>query len=270
LKELRQAFDAEAVTSGNPALLLSVAVGAGKSTVDNGYEVAQIAQVVDWIGLMSYDLHGSWDTSTGHNSPLFPRSGETAANQQLNVEWAAKYWVQKGCPPSKLVIGMPTYGRGFQLTNPLNHGMGAAAQGTPQAGPLTSEAGFLAYYEVCSEFLQSGGTRVFHPEHQVPYAYKNNQWVGYDDVQSLTGKVNWLKTQGPQFCPAWWHVNNAIDNNTINYYTIDYYTTDNNTIDYNTIDYYTIDNNTIDHYTIDYNTINNTIDYNAIDINPID
>ncbi|KAI0233848.1 Chitotriosidase-1, partial [Lamellibrachia satsuma] len=193
-QELRQAFDAEAVTSGNPTLLLSVAVGAGKTTVDNGYEVAQIAQAVDWIGLMSYDLHGSWDTNTGHNSPLFARSSETGAQTQLNVEWVANYWVQEGCPKSKLIIGMPSYGRGFTLANPSNHDMGAAAQGGGTVGPYTGETGYLAYYEICTQFL--GGTRVFHLEHQVPYAYKNNQWVGYDDVQSLTGKVNWLKTQG--------------------------------------------------------------------------
>ena len=68
--------------------------------------------------------------------------------------------MQKGCPPSKLVIGMPTYGRGFQLTNPSNHGMGAAAQGTPQAGPLTSEAGFLAYYEVRARFCNASGALI--------------------------------------------------------------------------------------------------------------
>ncbi|KAK2190227.1 hypothetical protein NP493_85g00003 [Ridgeia piscesae] len=195
-QELRQAFDAESQSTGNPALLLSVAVPAGKPRVDNGYEVGQIAQVVDWIGLMSYDLHGSWESTTGHNSPLYHRSAESTAQRQLNVEWAANYWVQKGCPASKLVIGMPTYGRGFTLANPANHGMGAAANGAGAAGPITATAGFIAYYEVCSEFLLAGGTRVFHAEHQVPYAFKNDQWVGYDDVQSLTGKVNWLQTQG--------------------------------------------------------------------------
>ncbi|KAI0214238.1 Acidic mammalian chitinase [Lamellibrachia satsuma] len=147
-QELRQAFDAEAVTSGNPALLLSVAVAAGKTTVDNGYEVAQIAQAVDWIGLMSYDLHGSWETKTGHNSPLFARSSETEPQTQLNVEWAANYWVLKGCPKSKLIIGMPTYGRGFTLADPSNHGMGATAQGGGTVGPYTGETGYLAYYEV--------------------------------------------------------------------------------------------------------------------------
>ena len=56
--------------------------------------------------------------------------------------------MQKGCPASKLVIGMPTYGRGSKLANPANHGMGAAANGACAAGPITASAGFIAYYEV--------------------------------------------------------------------------------------------------------------------------
>lgn len=33
---------------------------------------------------MAYDLHGSWDGFTGHNSPLFDRSDETGEQSQLN------------------------------------------------------------------------------------------------------------------------------------------------------------------------------------------
>lgn len=37
--------------------------------------------------------------------------------------------------------------------------------------------------------LNSGGVRVWDDEHKVPYLYKGDQWVGYDDIQSLTLKV---------------------------------------------------------------------------------
>lgn len=40
---------------------------------------------LDFINLMSYDLHGSWEVTTGHNSPLYPRSSEYGASRQLNV-----------------------------------------------------------------------------------------------------------------------------------------------------------------------------------------
>ena len=65
-------------------------------------------------------------------------------------QWAANYWVANGCPPSKLVVGMAMYGRGYKLANPSIHGMGAPAQGPSSRGRHTEEDGFLAYYEVCA------------------------------------------------------------------------------------------------------------------------
>ncbi|CAF4743829.1 unnamed protein product, partial [Rotaria sp. Silwood2] len=38
--------------------LLTAAVGAGKSTIDAAYEIRQVCQILDFVNLMSYDLHG--------------------------------------------------------------------------------------------------------------------------------------------------------------------------------------------------------------------
>jgi chitinase len=68
--------------------------------------------------------------------------------------WSAEYWASLGAPKSKLVIGLPTYGRCFTLSNPSGGiGLGSAASGPCTAGTYTREAGFLAYYEV-HELLQ--------------------------------------------------------------------------------------------------------------------
>ena len=40
---------------------------------------------MDLVSLMSYDLHGSWEDVTGHNSPLFPNSNETGEQRYLNM-----------------------------------------------------------------------------------------------------------------------------------------------------------------------------------------
>ena len=39
----------------------------------------------DFVNLMSYDLNGAWNKSTGHNSPLFPRSDEKGEERYLNI-----------------------------------------------------------------------------------------------------------------------------------------------------------------------------------------
>lgn len=38
--------------------------------------------------------------------------------------------------------------------------------------------------------LKNGGVRHWIPEMEVPYLVKGNQWVSYDDIESLKRKVN--------------------------------------------------------------------------------
>ena len=45
-------------------------------------------------------------------------------------------------------------------------------------------------FQVCQAFIYGGGTEKWHSQHQVPYAFKGNNWVGYDNVRSLKAKVH--------------------------------------------------------------------------------
>ena len=51
-------------------LLLSAAVSPAKFRVNDGYDVARISRHLDFINVMTYDLHGSWDKAADHHSPL--------------------------------------------------------------------------------------------------------------------------------------------------------------------------------------------------------
>ena len=44
---------------------LTAAVAAGKDKVDAGYDVVEISKYLDAIHLMTYDLHGSWESEVG-------------------------------------------------------------------------------------------------------------------------------------------------------------------------------------------------------------
>lgn len=187
-KELSAAFKPD-------NLLLTAAVAAGKPTIDAGYEIDKISQYLDFINLMAYDLHGTWESFTGHHAALYARADETGDQALLNVDWATQYWISKGCPREKLILGLGTYGRSFKLVDINKNGLGAPANGIPTAGTYTREGGFLSYYEVCQR-LGQGWTRVFNTEQQVPYAYNSNEWVGYDDLESLKVKVDYIKQQG--------------------------------------------------------------------------
>ena len=89
---------------------------------------------------------------------------------------------------------MAMYGRTFTLKTKKMNAMNAAASGAGKLGPYTAADGFLAYYEVCKS-LKDGWTKEWNDEQKVPYAYKDDQWVGYDDPQSIKLKVSNLIIQ---------------------------------------------------------------------------
>lgn len=130
-------------------LLLSAAVAAPAASASVSYDIKQLAGYVDFINLMAYDFHASWDGSTGQNAPL---SGASSTDK-LNVKDSVKYWLDQGLPPRKLNLGMATYGRSFTLNDKNQNERGARTIGAGQAGPYTQEPGMLGYNEVNVDHL---------------------------------------------------------------------------------------------------------------------
>ncbi|KAM9005008.1 chitotriosidase-1 isoform X1 [Sarcophilus harrisii] len=200
VENLHNAFLQESQNSGKNRLLLSAAVPAGRYHVDRGYEVQKISQSLDFINLMTYDFHGTWERTTGHNSPLYRRQAEKGGAAEANIDFAVNYWLEKGVPPNKMILGMPTYGRSFTLSSPSDTGVGAPASGAGTPGVFTKEGGTLAFYEVCT---LKGATFHTIEEQKVPYAVQGNQWVGFDDVESFKTKVGYLKQKGLGGAMVW-------------------------------------------------------------------
>ncbi|XP_021340846.1 chitinase-3-like protein 1 isoform X2 [Mizuhopecten yessoensis] len=192
VKELHAEFEQESRSTGKPRLLLTAAVAAGKDTIDKAYEIAEIGRLMDFISVMTYDLHGGWETKTGHNSPLFKGRWETGSDAYLNLAWASRYWAKMGVPKEKLNIGLAVYGRSFTLTDPSNVAVGAPAK-KGNGGKFTREQGFLSYYEICEKRKKPGVKTYYIEDQKVPYIVDGDQWIGYDDPASLTAKVNYIK-----------------------------------------------------------------------------
>ncbi|XP_020019168.1 chitinase-3-like protein 1 [Castor canadensis] len=191
VKEMKAEFAKEA-QPGTEQLLLSAAVSAGKVTIDSGYDIAQIAQYLDFISIMTYDFHGAWRQTTGHHSPLFRGQEDASPDRFSNVDYAVGYMLRLGAPASKLVMGIPTFGKSYTLAS-SETGVGAPVLGPGLPGRFTKEEGTLAYYEIC-DFLRGASVHRILGQ-QVPYATKGNQWVGYDDQESVKNKVQYLKNR---------------------------------------------------------------------------
>ncbi|XP_053107062.1 acidic mammalian chitinase-like isoform X2 [Hemicordylus capensis] len=191
VQEMMEAFKIEAKETGNKRLKLTIAVAAGRPTIDAAYEVEKIVKNVDYISVMTYDFNGgTFSKYTGHNSPLH-RGDHPDENPEFNCEFAMNYLVKKGAPPEKLLMGFSTYGRTFTL-NSTHTSVGARVSGPASAGRYTGQEGFWSYYEICS-FLYSGATVQWIDDQKVPYAFKGNEWVGYDNKKSFDYKAQFVK-----------------------------------------------------------------------------
>lgn len=73
-KELKEAFKPH-------NLLLTAALGAGKTTIDAAYNIKELEKHLDFFNMMCYDYGGSWDKVVSANAPLRSRD----SNDVLNV-----------------------------------------------------------------------------------------------------------------------------------------------------------------------------------------
>lgn len=114
LKKVKQKLDSAGV-SDNKKYLLTIAAPASSWTL-SGMELAEHCKYIDFLNLMTYDLHGAWNSTVGHQAALYASYAdpETSAMDQptLNIDWAVKYY-SGIIHPSKINIGIPYYSRGW-------------------------------------------------------------------------------------------------------------------------------------------------------------
>ncbi|OCK74750.1 glycoside hydrolase family 18 protein [Lepidopterella palustris CBS 459.81] len=119
LAEVRQAMDTYAATlPSRPHFLLTIAAPAGPQNYGH-LPLGRIAETLDFINLMAYDYAGGWDAHAGHQANLYPSSNPK--HTPFSTSRAVSDYLAAGVPSSKLVLGMPLYGRAFQGTKGPGH-----------------------------------------------------------------------------------------------------------------------------------------------------
>jgi chitinase len=127
LQEFRRQLDELGAVSGTH-YTLTVDIPGGNVHSTGSWELPQVARTVDWIDLMTFDFHGSWDPITDFNSPLGfdpaePAVGGGAIQWTWNTAGSVAYFLLNGVPASKLVLGIPFYGKEYVGVGAANHGL---------------------------------------------------------------------------------------------------------------------------------------------------
>ncbi|MCM1938814.1 glycoside hydrolase family 18 protein [Streptomyces sp. G3] len=148
-------------------------------------DYAGAAQYVDWYNPMTYDFFGAWDATgpTAPHSPLTPYSGIPKEDFHTSATIAKLKGL--GIPPSKLLLGLGFYGRGWT-------GVTQAEPGGSATGPAkgTYENGIEDYKVLktsCPATGTVGGTA---------YAKCGDDWWSYDTPQTIATKMAYKDEQG--------------------------------------------------------------------------
>lgn len=177
LQELRTRLDRQGRRDGKDYSL--TIAGAAGSWYLNQIEAVKVADIVDHIFLMGYDLHGPWDTSADFNAPLHTPSGASPQGKS-SIADSVQAYLDKGIPAEKLVLGMPLYGYAYQGVSSQNNGLYSTY----------TSAKSVSYRTLKKNYLSNAAYRQYrHQEAQVPYLYGSRTFISYDDAESLAAKA---------------------------------------------------------------------------------
>lgn len=185
LEECRKALDAYGKSLQIPHHFeLTVASPAGPQNYEKMHLKAMDAYLDFW-NLMAYDFAGSWDSVAGHQANIFP-SKENPASTPFSADVAVQYYIRQGIDASKIVLGMPLYGRAFEGTEGLGKPFAGVGQGSWENGVFDYKA------------LPVGAAEVRLDDDVVAsYSYDTGKkvLVSYDDVGVARKKAEYVKNR---------------------------------------------------------------------------
>ncbi|TFK75441.1 glycoside hydrolase [Pluteus cervinus] len=179
LREMRLALDRHAQQKGpNCHFLLTIAAPCGPQNYRK-LHIEEMDDYLDFWNLMAYDFSGSWDQIANHQANV--HDGPISASE------AIYYYIDKGVSRSKIIMGVPLYGRSFMNTE---------GPGTPFSGigPGSWEQGVYDY-----RALPLPGSHIFRDEKAMAswsYDYQKKEMVSYDNEEVGRWKGEWIREEG--------------------------------------------------------------------------
>ena len=173
-QEFRRQFAA-----ARPGLILTMASPAGSWAYDP-IPLAKAARELTFFNLMTYDYNGPWQNTTGPvapmtESPLDPISGDYTIERTLKGYFAA------GVPPSKIVLGIPFYGYGWEDVPDVNHGQFQPGTPVDQGGDAYSY--IVTLMPVFKQYRD--------PKTDVVWLFNGNEYWTYDDPATIHVKMDY-------------------------------------------------------------------------------
>ncbi|HUS26082.1 MAG TPA: glycosyl hydrolase family 18 protein [Nevskiaceae bacterium] len=194
LAEFRSQLSAQGNVDGK-YYRLTAAVPSGGDDI-NKIQVSQVAQYLDYAGIMSYDMHGAWENTTNFQAPLYPSSSDPDASRGFTIDQAVQRWQNAGLPANKLVVGVPFYWRGWTgVSSGTSNGLYRPASGGSAAFPISNNGGVAHYKELLNGNKFVNHTYMDTTTHS-PWIYDGNNFYTGDTPASIAEKGNYIRNKG--------------------------------------------------------------------------
>jgi GH18 family chitinase len=190
--EFRRQLDA----LGGGHYLLTAALPSGPGNV--AQIEPQISQYLDLAHIMTYDMHGAWETSGPANlqaptfaSPLDP------SPPGLTVDNAISAYIARGVPANKITMGVPFYARGWQgVPDNGRHGLYQPTGPGTDPYPFSQQAGVAFYKELLADGKLTNATVYWDPTVKGTWIYDGNNFFTVETPKSLSAKRQYIQDRG--------------------------------------------------------------------------
>jgi chitinase len=154
-------------------------------------ELDRIHPLLDWINVMTYDYHGSWEPRgpTNFPAPLYTSSRDPSTGLDLSADATIRAFLEAGVPPDKVNLGVPFFGRGWTGVAPADDGLYQEAD-KPAAGLY--EAGVNDY----GVLRALDFPRFRDPESGSSWIFDGTTFWSFDDPETLVHKAAYVMDRG--------------------------------------------------------------------------
>ncbi|MBS4196506.1 glycoside hydrolase family 18 protein [Lederbergia citri] len=183
LEKVREKLDEQGEKDGKH-YLLTIAGGATASFASNA-SLGFTHQYLDYVQIMTYDIHGPWESVADFTAPLFDDNGKT-----YSVDRGIQAYLDAGVPADKLVMGIPFYGYQYNVTSTENNGL---------RQPVSGGSGAITYNNIMSQdLLNNGYERFWNEGSKVPYLFNKEtlHFISHDDEESIGLKAEYIRDRG--------------------------------------------------------------------------
>ena len=208
LGEFRSELNAYGTANGGKRMYLTAALPAGQDKIPF-IQTNQIGQYLDYGNVMTYDMHGAFESTTNLQDPIFPSPNDPThvapGTEKYSIDAAMKAWtvgdpaygIPGGFPASKATIGFPFYYRGWTgVPAGATHGLYQSSTGGSPPMTLSGSVAGIAMYKEITPLLTNPADTFFDPTTQAAYWYDGTNFYTGDSPQSIQAKANYLHCGG--------------------------------------------------------------------------